>query len=506
MSVLGKYSLQNSAVNGDLSDIWGYVDPQGSEYAIVGTENGVSIVDVTQPSNLVEIASYPHVNTVWRDIKTYGHYAYITNEAADGLMIIDLSTLPGPPPSSAVSFYTGSAYQFTTAHNLYIDENGVAYIFGANYGNGGAIMLDVTGSNGIPQELGVFDTYYLHDGMARNDTLWGSAINNGEFFAIDVSNKMSPTILGSHVTPGFYTHNSWVSDNGKVVYTTDEVAWGRVASYDVQDINNIFQLDEIQSSEGASTIPHNVHVKDNFLVISYYHDGVYVVDATLPHNMFVVGYYDTAPNYVNDGFNGCWGVYPWFPSGRIIASDVNEGLYVLSVSYKQAAYLKGTVRDYDTDIIITTAEIEIAAINDTLSTNLLGEYETAIFDSANYLLKFTADGYRPDSITVSLSYGQTTIADMALRGIHSSIDELEKKDGMGIFPNPVSEIMNISLNESEGKIIPYTIRTIEGKMLSQGQEIVVGGGIELVPPIISGTYILELETSTGKLVEQFIKQ
>ncbi|MCL4857433.1 MAG: hypothetical protein KJZ55_09235, partial [Flavobacteriales bacterium] len=40
MSLLGKYDYPGS--RGDVSDIWGYVDEFGNEYAIVGNETGVS--------------------------------------------------------------------------------------------------------------------------------------------------------------------------------------------------------------------------------------------------------------------------------------------------------------------------------------------------------------------------------------------------------------------------------------------------------------------------------
>ena len=32
-----------------LSDVWGYVDEAGNEYALVGTFSGLSVVDVTDP-------------------------------------------------------------------------------------------------------------------------------------------------------------------------------------------------------------------------------------------------------------------------------------------------------------------------------------------------------------------------------------------------------------------------------------------------------------------------
>ena len=118
MSLLGQYDYPGS--RGDVSDIWGYVDEMGNEYAIVGNETGVSIVNVTNPSNLVEVFYTPGANTIWRDMKTWNDKAYITNEGGNGLMIIDLAPLPGST-ALTVTNYAGSTYPFTTAHNLYID-------------------------------------------------------------------------------------------------------------------------------------------------------------------------------------------------------------------------------------------------------------------------------------------------------------------------------------------------------------------------------------------------
>src|SRR6185503_21354198 len=100
-----------------------------------------------------------------------------------------------------------------------------------------------------------------------------------------------------------------------------------------------------QGNPGTNSIAHNVHVKGNYLVIAYYRDGVVIADATHPDNLVKVGYYDTNPLSGN-GYNGCWEAYAYLPSGNIIAADIEEGLYVLGVTYKQACYLNGTVTDY----------------------------------------------------------------------------------------------------------------------------------------------------------------
>ena len=146
--------------NSDASDIWGYADNLGNEYAIVGLNDGTSVVDITDPANPTEVFYEPGMNSIWRDIKTYNGYAYVTTEAQNGLLIIDLNSLPGNT-SLTTHYYTGPVgNEWQSAHNLYIDENGICYIFGANRDNGGTIMLDLTVDPVNPPEVGVQDSYY----------------------------------------------------------------------------------------------------------------------------------------------------------------------------------------------------------------------------------------------------------------------------------------------------------------------------------------------------------
>ena len=81
----------------ECANICGYVDSTGKEYALVGVETGMSIVDVTDPDNPFEVIALPWVagpNQIWKEIKVLGHYAYVTSEAGGGLQIADLRHLP----------------------------------------------------------------------------------------------------------------------------------------------------------------------------------------------------------------------------------------------------------------------------------------------------------------------------------------------------------------------------------------------------------------------------
>jgi choice-of-anchor B domain-containing protein len=413
MSLLSEYPFP--ANRGDLSDIWGYVDENGNEYALVGIENGVAVVDVTNPTSPNEVFWTTGANTIWRDLKTWNDKAYITNEGGDGLMIIDLAPLPGSTVLT-VENYTGVNYPFQTAHNLYIDENGYCYVMGADNGVGGAIILDLNVPTTDPNfEVGRYNDYYLHDGMVRGDTLWGGAINDGFLVVIDVTDKANPVSMATKNTPTNFTHNAWISPDGQTVVTTDEKPDAYLAAYDVSDLGNITELDRIQSSPNQNVIPHNVHYKDNFIVTSYYRDGVTVHDMSNPSIMVEVGNYDTSPAFTGDGFNGCWGVYPWLPSGNIIASDIENGLFVLGVTYVGACYLDGNVKNATTLANLDGVQIDIQSTVISTNSNVVGDYSTGFATAGNYDIIYSKAGFKNDTVfNVALINGQTTTVNTEL--------------------------------------------------------------------------------------------
>lgn len=340
--LISQFSFAQQAYNMELlgqlpypqgvNDVWGYVDDQGREYAIVGAVDGVSFVDVSVPSAPIEKAFIPGPTSVWRDIKTWGNYAYIVHDAISigepqGLLIVDLTDIS----NGNITYNSIVNLAFERFHNIYIDENGIAYLFGGDADNGGALFFDLNPGPEAPVYLGSYYETYLHDGMVRGDTLWGAAIYEGQLIAIDVSDKSNPTILGSVTTPHNFTHNTWVSDDGNYVYTTDEVTGAYIAAVDVSDVTNMEVIDTIQTwSPETNVIPHNTHVIGDYLVTSYYCDGVTVVDASDPYNLHEVAYYDTSDS-TGGTFSGAWGAYPWLPSGNILVTDRQEGLHILSV-------------------------------------------------------------------------------------------------------------------------------------------------------------------------------
>ncbi|MCG3166722.1 MAG: hypothetical protein POELPBGB_02503 [Bacteroidia bacterium] len=411
LSVAGHLNYQTLHET-NLSDVWGYVDENGNEYALVGmTEGGISIVDITNPSDMSEVFSVGGPASNWYEIKVWNDYAYVTTEGGGGLIIIDLSPLPGNTNLTVTHFTTGN---WSTAHNLWIDENGILYIFGANRGVGGAIIYDLNINPTDLTEVGFWNEYYVHDGIVINDTMYAAHIHDGFFSIYDFSDKANPVYLASANTPNNWTHNIWVSDDRQRVFTTDEVSGAYIAEYDISDFQNITETDRIQSSPGELVIPHNAYFFNNYIISSYFNDGVIIFDVSQPGNMVEVGHYDTSP-YSGSGFTGVWGIYFGLPSGNIIAGDVTEGLFILSPNYVLGAYLEGTVTDQITTNPIPNVSIEILESGDVDHTQLNGEYRMGTAQTGSYTVVFAKPAYRSDTIyNVELSNGIITTLDVQL--------------------------------------------------------------------------------------------
>ena len=401
-----------------LSDIWGWVDSSGNEYAIVGTNDGTSIFDLSNPVNPQEVLFVQGTNSVWRDIKTYGHYAYVTtdNPSMNGLLIIDLSNLPDSTNTNTYYYNGPSNSQWGRAHNIYIDDRGYAYIFGANRGAGGAIILDLNQDPTQPVEVADINNWYAHDGMVKGDTLFLANASNSIFSIWDVSNPSSPVLLAQKQTVGYYSHNIWSSNDGNYVYTTEEDNGGFLSEFKITDFNNIELTDKIQAEPGNNIMPHNAFFMNDFIINSYYTTGIQIFDVKSKGNIVNVGHFDTSPNFTGPNSNGCWGVYPYLPSGLIIASDIENGFYVLNPDYKRAAYLEGFIMDATSNSPVSGVEVEILNNNNnTTSSTVGGDYKMGTLIAGNYDIVFSHPLYQSDTIfQVPLQNDSTTTLDLIM--------------------------------------------------------------------------------------------
>ncbi|GAB4319738.1 MAG: hypothetical protein Kow00127_12010 [Bacteroidales bacterium] len=493
----------------DLSDIWGYEDQQGNEYALVGVYSGLSVVSLADPAFPQEIFFGSGAQSIWRDIKTWGDYAYVSNESYGGIYIVDLSPLPEGPIVTTGQF-TGDQFPFQSAHNLYIDETGKLYIFGADNGSGGAIICDLTVDPMSPVELGRFDVHYLHDGMARGDTLWGAAIYAGQLLAIDVSNPAQPNIMGSASTPGNFCHNAWVSGDGNYVFTTDEVSSGYIGAFDVTNLSSITEVDRVQTAPGSGVIPHNTHVLGDFVVTSYYTEGVTIHDVSKPDNIIEVGHYDTSPGYSGSGYHGSWGAYPFLSSGLILASDIEEGLYVLTPQYLKAVHVSGTVTDSTTGDPLFGVSYEVVDAGISGQTLFDGTFTFGTLTTGTFDIVFTHEGYDPYTVH-NLDFTNGAIIDLDIKMQTPSITGIgfSEESSVRMAPNPFSETVRIfAENGAETDEVSVKVFNITGTVIDEWSGSLSAAGLRLGSDWETGIYLIQVSDLTeGKsTIRRLVKQ
>lgn len=329
------FSISNLTYN----DIWGWADSLGNEYAIIGSLEWTYFIDITNPANPIVRDSVEggYNGCIHRDFKTFGKYCYgVADEGNNStLQVMDMSYLPD---SVHVTF--DSDQFFVRAHNIYIEEQAARlYAVGTNTQNQGVIILDLSSTPDTPTLLASHNlSQYTHDLYVRNDTAWMNNGNQG-LRVVDFSNAANPNVIGQfsgYATAG-YNHSGWLTDDGSHLVMLDETHNTSCKMLDVTDLNNMSVTSQFRSKllfPDSASIPHNPLVAGNYAAISYYHDGAQLWDVSNPANPTLAAYYDTEPNNTNyNGFAGCWGVYPYLPSGTLIASDVLNGLFVFRVGF-----------------------------------------------------------------------------------------------------------------------------------------------------------------------------
>lgn len=326
---------------GTFNDIWGYADGEGNEYAIMGSAAYIHFINVSDPANPIEIAAIPGgEQTVWRDMKTFDHYAYAASDGTgEGLMIFDLSYLP----DSVVKVNQTNAF-FGSSHNIFIDEaNGRLYAINSSMQGANFTVLDLTSNPADPSLLAApyLDINDFHDLYVRDNIAY---INHGwsnQFIIWDFNDPENPEYIASYESNG-YNHSNWVSEDGNTVILAEEVPTGLpLTLLDISDKehDNIELLSSFKfpllAPDYEDSTPHNPYIIGDLVYTSYYEDGVLIFDISDPTNPFLAAYYDTHPqNTEYTGYAGCWGVYPFLPSGNIIASDMQNGLSILQLDYQ----------------------------------------------------------------------------------------------------------------------------------------------------------------------------
>ncbi|MEP7263770.1 MAG: choice-of-anchor B family protein [Bacteroidota bacterium] len=323
--------------------IWGWADASGNEYAIVGAASGTYFIDVTNPAAPVQrdYVQGRRNNCIWREIKTYQHYAYMVSDdsSPNSLQIVDLSYLP-----DSVHVVYDDNTLFSRSHTIYIEGDKLygGTVNGGSVGNSSMAVFSLANPE-LPVLLRSLNSDFsipggsVHDMFVKGDTIYASCGYSGLYiFSLGANNHFQYiNSLITYIDQG-YNHSSALDVSGTKLYFTDEVPDGMdVKVLDVTDLTNLTVVNNFHSNDLAT--PHNPFVKGNLLYIAYYQDGLQVYDISNPSSPVLAGYFDTyyqnpTGTYPSPAYAGAWGCYPWLPSGNILVSDMQNGLFVLDAS------------------------------------------------------------------------------------------------------------------------------------------------------------------------------
>jgi len=409
-------TLNPNEGGGRYSALWGYTTPDGREYALLGGFTGTHIIDITEKP-IKEITFIPGPLSGWREMKTFGTYAYVVSEGGGGLQIIDLSTLPDD-----ATLVKSDTTWFRTGHTI-TQEGDWLYVHGSNVGagvNGGTLILDVASDPLNPTLIGAYDRDYVHDATIRNDTMYAAMILNGRLDIVYLgADRTDPEFVTEITYPGAGTHNADLTIDGRYVMTSDEVGATpkTLKVWDLADLDDIVKVADWTPAEGETI--HNVHIKGTVAYIAWYSAGTRIVDISDPVNPVEIGFYDTSPGSGPQNF-GNWEVYPYFESGKIISSEMARGLYVFTFDGAKKGLANGIVRDSVTGEALGDVVVDFPDLGRSIMTDADGRFQLL---AAEGEIGFTARllNYRLEEGRINLSSDGTDIeilmSPLALRSI-----------------------------------------------------------------------------------------
>lgn len=331
------------AHNNTFNEVWG-VTVDGNEYAIIGSTAGTHIIDLQDANNPTELFRIPGGTNggeiIHRDYHDWNGYLYaVADEGAESaLQIIDISNLP----ASASVVYESQEFSNRT-HNLFIDTTqSMLYLCanrGTEVGYSPLTILDISdpiaptfvANYGEVPGIGVIG--HFHDAFIDDGLAYLNAGNQG-FAYVDFNDPQNPEVIGflnsSDYVQSGYNHSGWPTLDRDYYYMADETHGMDIKVLDMTQLPDIFVVDTIGAQvESQYSIPHNQIVHGDYMYSSYYYDGLQVYDLTNPAKPQLYAYYNTSSIPARNRYEGAWGVFPFFESGLVLVSDMQEGLHIL---------------------------------------------------------------------------------------------------------------------------------------------------------------------------------
>lgn len=355
------------------NEIWG-VAINGVEYAVIGSTAGTHFINISDnPSQPFEEHFVAGASSggqiIHRDFHDYKGYLYVVaDEGESTLQIIDLRCLP-----DEINVVYDSKQLIKRAHNIFIDdEAGRLYAFatrnGVNSSNAMRIYsLDNPINPVLLAEHRVFDGItigHVHDGWV-NDNLAFLNCGGDALFVVDFTDPLNPVTKDKILTypDQGYNHSGWPTEDLQYYYMADENHGHDLKVIDISDLEDVFVEGTFNAGvSNSNMVTHNQIVNCDYLYTSYYYDGLQVFDISDPKNPVKVSYYDTYTFSDGNSFKGAWGVYPLLPSGKILLSDMQSGLYVFAPIDNECDNSRSTSNDIASECIPTALDNQVAKL------------------------------------------------------------------------------------------------------------------------------------------------
>ncbi|MSR17775.1 MAG: choice-of-anchor B family protein [Phycisphaerales bacterium] len=347
MTLMSWFPINNfdiaGQVNSSGNDCWGYRSSLGREYAIIGLSNGTGFVDVTNPAAATIVRFIPGPNSLWRNVKTYLTYCYAVSEGGGGIQVFDLAQIDAGQVTELPSVTTGGGL---STHTMIINTT-TGYLYRMGGGSSGIRIYNLNPSPAVPAYVGAWSDRYIHDGVVYSYTS-GPYAGKEIFFAcggsnggqtntgmdiIDVTNKAALVNMSRFTySSAAYCHQVWLTEDRQYAYINDEIDEANFGLYSVGRIVSVGNLSAPTLAgtynTGVNTVDHNLYVKGTTLFCSNYKSGIRIFDLANPTSPQQNAWFDTYPTDDSGGYAGLWSNYPYFPSGTIIGSDLQRGLFV----------------------------------------------------------------------------------------------------------------------------------------------------------------------------------
>jgi hypothetical protein len=304
-------------------NIWSVAASGNYAYA-ADYEQGLQVIDISDPTNLRQVNGYQFTNCATKNIAFSGHYAYVSIVprllGEDSMHVFDITDLANPRWLGSNPWYFERAAAAFSGNFLYAPLYSPTPLI-VMYDLSDPVHLQFVGAHSFPNpwDVAVFDSYVVAVGspsggglqvfqptlanpqrIARLDTsdryrgglilsghyIYANSLDTG-FSIIDISNPLQPTRVGS------YTNSvGALKVSGSYVFASKGMAGFEVV--DVSDPANPRCVGGFDTHGGPAT---DIAVFGSYAYLAVRYSGLLIFDVSNPAEPRQVG---TVTPYLND--------------------------------------------------------------------------------------------------------------------------------------------------------------------------------------------------------------